>query len=314
MIGIIGSGLAGLTAARVLGVAGLPVSVFDKGRGAGGRLATRRIDGAHFDHGAGILSASGDAFRAALDTACAAGTAASWPPGGSTVVGTPAMKSPFVDLPESVTLHQATRIAAIGQADGDGFILTDTEGSAHGPFQQVICAIPPAQAAELAPPHLAERLRGLVMAPQWTAMLAWSGAIPVTGPLIAPESGPIEKIQVMATKPGRPGTLNAFVVHATPRWTRDHLDLDKPEAARLLLGAFEAQAHSPLPPPDYIAGHRWLYARCETPLGVPFLDAGGGLRFGGDWALGAEAEHAYESGLAMAEAVRAALPAGAVPG
>ena len=58
-IAIIGAGLAGLTAARVLSRAGRGVRVFDKSRGTGGRLATRRGDHGTFNHGAPV--AQGDA-------------------------------------------------------------------------------------------------------------------------------------------------------------------------------------------------------------------------------------------------------------
>ena len=48
---IIGAGLAGLSAANELQLAGYRVLVVDKGRGLGGRLAGRRIGGATFiDH------------------------------------------------------------------------------------------------------------------------------------------------------------------------------------------------------------------------------------------------------------------------
>ena len=51
MIVVIGAGVAGLAAARALGDAGRDVVVVDKGRGVGGRCATRRIDGQSVDHG-----------------------------------------------------------------------------------------------------------------------------------------------------------------------------------------------------------------------------------------------------------------------
>jgi predicted NAD/FAD-dependent oxidoreductase len=49
---VVGAGLAGLAAARDLVERGHEVIVFDKGRGPGGRMATRRIGTATLDHGA----------------------------------------------------------------------------------------------------------------------------------------------------------------------------------------------------------------------------------------------------------------------
>jgi len=41
-VAIIGAGLTGLTAASLLRDAGVEITVFDKSRGLGGRLSTRR--------------------------------------------------------------------------------------------------------------------------------------------------------------------------------------------------------------------------------------------------------------------------------
>ena len=49
---IIGAGMAGISAARTLVQAGHRVSVFEKSRGAGGRMATRETPFGNFDHGA----------------------------------------------------------------------------------------------------------------------------------------------------------------------------------------------------------------------------------------------------------------------
>ena len=51
-VAVVGAGMAGLSAARALVDAGRSVVVFDKGRGIGGRMATRRLGAAVFDHGA----------------------------------------------------------------------------------------------------------------------------------------------------------------------------------------------------------------------------------------------------------------------
>jgi predicted NAD/FAD-dependent oxidoreductase len=49
---IIGAGMTGLTAARRLSDHGVESVLLDKGRAVGGRMATRRIGEARFDHGA----------------------------------------------------------------------------------------------------------------------------------------------------------------------------------------------------------------------------------------------------------------------
>lgn len=64
-VGIEGAGIAGLSCAHVLREAGVPVTLFDKGREPGGRLSTRRGEFA-FDHGAQYFTADDDAFRSAV--------------------------------------------------------------------------------------------------------------------------------------------------------------------------------------------------------------------------------------------------------
>ncbi|MGB3738089.1 MAG: FAD-dependent oxidoreductase, partial [Pontixanthobacter sp.] len=43
-VAIIGAGMAGLSCATQLSAQGFAVRLFDKGRGAGGRMAARRVD------------------------------------------------------------------------------------------------------------------------------------------------------------------------------------------------------------------------------------------------------------------------------
>lgn len=75
---IIGAGLSGLVAARELLAAGKAVHIVDKGRGVGGRLATRRMGRARLDHGAQFFTVRGDEFRATVDAAIDAGVVDVW--------------------------------------------------------------------------------------------------------------------------------------------------------------------------------------------------------------------------------------------
>ena len=83
IIAIVGAGLAGAVAARILHQAGLAVRVYDKGRGVGGRMATRRVAdgparGVIFDHGAQYITARDPAFVDAIQRWGAAGVVSTW--------------------------------------------------------------------------------------------------------------------------------------------------------------------------------------------------------------------------------------------
>jgi len=63
---VVGAGLCGLSAAKTLIQAGHQVTVFDKGRSPGGRMATRRIGPARLDHGAQFFTIRSDPFAALI--------------------------------------------------------------------------------------------------------------------------------------------------------------------------------------------------------------------------------------------------------
>lgn len=81
-VGIIGAGLAGLTCARQLCDRGYTVKLFDKSRGIGGRLATRRVNRANqemaVDHGLPFLTVQGEKTAALIDNLLRENIVTSW--------------------------------------------------------------------------------------------------------------------------------------------------------------------------------------------------------------------------------------------
>lgn len=80
-IAIIGAGLSGLTAGRILAKAGHEVVVFEKSKGYGGRMSTRRRDGASavlMDHGAPYLTGTSPDFRNFIDELLEKGLITRW--------------------------------------------------------------------------------------------------------------------------------------------------------------------------------------------------------------------------------------------
>ncbi len=66
-IAIIGAGMAGITAARTLLKAGHSVTVFEKSKGAGGRMSTRESSWGSFDHGVQYFTIRDPRFEKAIN-------------------------------------------------------------------------------------------------------------------------------------------------------------------------------------------------------------------------------------------------------
>lgn len=70
--------MAGLSTARILTQNGHEVTVLDKGRGVGGRMATRKIELAKADHGAQYFSVKSPEFRLFIDELIAQNIISEW--------------------------------------------------------------------------------------------------------------------------------------------------------------------------------------------------------------------------------------------
>jgi renalase len=306
---IVGAGIAGLACARRLAQEGMQPILFDKGRGIGGRMATRRADGLQFDHGAQYVTAKGAGFTAVLRDLAAAGDAAPWPDGSgrARVVGTPGMATLGKALAAGLDVRQGVQINTIRPGDG-GWLLR--AGDACHAAARVVITVPAPQVAELisADHPLAALLGGVRMDPCLTLM----AGITAPPPYVTREA-PDESLAWIAqdsAKPGRPaGGAVAWVAQASPAFSAAHLE-DSPAAitARMLpmlcdrLGVTADRV-------THAAAHRWRYARVTVSLGQPFLrDAGRSLYLGGDWCIGPRVEAAWTSGTAIAHDLLAQMP------
>ena len=314
-IAVIGAGLTGLLCARRLQDAGLQPVVFEKSRGLGGRLATRRAeDGRAFDHGAQYITARSPGFRTVLESARQAGNADLWCPrlapgmeGRSEdwTVGAPAMNALVRPLAEGLDIRQQSQVTALRRASG-GWCLEGVDDEAGRPFEAVVCAVPAPQAEVLATGEvvLAEHLTAVRIAPCWALMVTFSAAFDPGFDACPPGGEALAWIARNASKPGRTAGRDTWVIHANPEWSSENLELEREEAAARMVALLPAAFGRELPPIDHAVAHRWRYALTTAPLGRPYLASDDGSLFiGGDWCLGARVECAYESGEAMAAAV-----------
>lgn len=319
-IAIVGAGVAGLTAARAVREAGKSVVVFDKGRGVGGRVSTRRTeDGLHFDHGAQFFSAREPEFVSQVERWVAEGVAAEWDARLVDVqngkskpktdqprrfVGTPGMNALAKALATHTDVRCSARVSQITGKPG-AWTLWDDAGASLGDFSRIAVTAPAPQAAELlkplAPP-LAQRLASVEIAPCWAVMAAFDRSLELDFDGAFVHESALSWAARNISKPGRDAP-EAWVLHGAPDWSTEHLELAPDQAAAALFAEF-CSALRVAAQPAYLRAHRWRYALPTKLLDERCLvDAERGLAVGGDWCAGPRVEGAYLSGLALAKAL-----------
>lgn len=300
-IGIVGAGMAGLSCARALADAGRTVTVLDKSRGLGGRLATRRAEnGLQFDHGAQYVTARERGFQDLLASAGAAGAAASWSMGERTgFVGVPAMNGLAKHLAGGLQIRRSFQVDEI-QQHGGGWAVSSQDEVLD--FDILILTAPaPQSEALLGTKHpLARKIRHVKMLPCWTLMAALVEPATVSFRAQRTPDAPLAWIALDSSKPGRT-SRSCWVAQAGPEWSAQHLEDEKTVVRENLLSLLcDALGRSP---EDALHSdvHRWRYARVDVAYGSAFLkDETDSLYLGGDWCLGARVEAAWQSGTAIA--------------
>jgi renalase len=316
-IAVIGAGVSGLACARELSRSDASVTVFERSRGLGGRLGTHRRGEFAFDHGAQFVTARSRSFLQYVGIAERAGAAAPWKPRileddrswsepiEEWHVGTPGMSAFIRPLARNVDLRSGVAVHELLQSQRGWELQTDA-GRLDHVFDAIALAMPAPQALKLIGSHgRAFRHLGEVrMAPCWTAMMAFDVPVDAGAEARRWTSGALSWASCDSSKPRRPSGAQSWVVHATPAWTRAHLEADAVDAARVLLGEFARALGKALPEPVYLHAHRWRHALVERPLGLPCLvDEEMAAGACGDWCIAPRVEAAYESGRSLAHSL-----------
>lgn len=303
-IGIIGAGMTGLACARKLVDAGHDPLLLDKGRGIGGRLATRRAENdLQFDHGAQYVTAKSEGFKSLLNELTAKGAAGEWQMGDRTgFVGTPSMNALAKAQADGLTIRRQTQVTSVLET---GSTWSVTTGDDTLEFDRLIITAPaPQTIALLGDDHpLSKCMAHVTLLPCWTLMAAFEKVPAALKATYHDPDAPLAWIAQESTKPGRANT-NTFVAQASPHWSQSHLELEKPAATDLMLTELCKVLGLDRANMVHADAHRWRYAKVDTPLGSPYLaNAPETLFLGGDWCIGARVEAAWQSGTSIAEKV-----------
>ena len=297
-IAVIGAGISGIACARVLSEAGLSVHVFDKGRRPGGRVSSRTVekDGHDFsfDYGAQYFTVRHPLFRSVTAKLADKGMVVPWPVAGEDAwVGTPRMATLIEGLADGIDIAWGAEVTALSSGKS-GWSVRIGESDLRN-FDQVVLAMPAEQTALLAgagDPELARRAAGSRTEPCWTVMLGFAEPLPIHEDIV---KGPgISSATRNSGKPKRQGG-EAWVVHADPEWSRQHLEHDPEDVEQRLSERFASLIGVTLQP-IFIRAHRWRYALSSSSSEGCYWNEALGLGACGDWLLAPRIESAWISG------------------
>ena len=304
---IIGAGMAGLTAARHLKLHGIDSAVLDKGWKPGGRMATRTVGEARFDHGTQHFGIRDPEFRRIADEWMAAGMVGEWfqshrpnPDGTPNVrhAGRGGMRRLAEHLAEGLTVHNRVRVTRLAVST-DGVVAFSGDGPvASG--RAVIVTPPVPQTLELldsASIRLPNPLRSSLDTVRYHACLAVMARLDGPPGLPAghatPDGGPIAWIGDNEHK--GVSDVPAVTIHSTPGFAADHFHTAADEWTKTL----SDEAGSLLASGIFDAiGHRWRYSEPQHTLdiGATMADAESPVVLAGEVFAGARVEGAFLSG------------------
>ncbi len=278
---VIGAGISGLLIARILHDVGRSVRVLEKGRGFGGRMATRSIDNARFDHGAQYFTVRDPEFQTWVGRWKAAGIARKWfnklpgdpkADGHPRYIGARGISDIAKGLSEGIQVFRETQAKELRWNDPGWTVRTDS-GSVF-PTDQLIITAPVPQALELLdrcgvplPDEDIETLKTVRYEKALAVMAHLNGpsAIPSFGGMKVKES-PLTWLADNQRK--GISDVPAVTLHSDSAFAKTHWDSPDEVHGNLLIESAKPYLGAQV---TKFTCHRWGYARPKQTYGSPFF-------------------------------------------
>jgi predicted NAD/FAD-dependent oxidoreductase len=280
---VIGAGMCGLMAANTLQQLGHTVLVLDKSRGVGGRMATRRIGEAVFDHGAQYFTARNGRFYAHVQRWEADGVVAPWlnvlphthsletmpePEAIDRYRGLRGMTDVPKQMAQELTLHLNARVVRLSRHGSRWRVICESGEGFEAPVVLMTPPIPQnlelLHTSQLSPaPELMARLSAVTYEPCLALMAVLDGPSAVPAPGGLQLSGePLTWIADNQRKGISPEEV-ALTIHAGPRFSRERFEDDEAAIVRDMLAAAAPYLGSATVRTSQL--HRWRYSLVSRP-------------------------------------------------
>jgi len=309
---IVGAGMAGLSAGGELRKRGWGVTLLDKGRAPGGRMATRRIGQHKLDHGAQFFTVRDARFREVVTGWEEEGLATPWfgDDGHVRYRGVEGMNSLTKRMAEGLDVRTGTRVVRVEAAGGGWSVVA--ESGQEFQADALLLTPPSGQSADLMescaeiPAEIVSAMRAIEFDACLALLVVLDGASRVPAPgYVRPDKGPVEWIadntqKGVATRSGARSPAAALTIHARADFSRMYFETAEDQVTGALLQAADPWLGSQVVSSQL---HRWKYAK---PVEAPrpeclFVTVPAPLAVAGDAFGRSRVEAAFLSGLAAAE-------------
>ena len=317
---IIGGGIAGLITATILQRRGIQLTVLDKGRGIGGRLATRRVSQGDsiegiFDYGAQYFSVKNHQFQIWVDDWLRQGVITEWCQGfGAAEVkpryrGINGIRGIAKHLAQNLPVHTGTKVVKVSY---DQQWLVEAEDNQYYQGDVLVMTPPVPQSLALLdasqivlPPDIRSSLEQIEYHSCLAvlALLEKPSNIPKPGG-IALEDDSLVWLGDNYQKGISPNGY-AVTLHATPEFSDAHWDREHTEIADKLFSAASQYLSSTV---TKYQVHRWRYSLPKTFYSEPCLALSElPLVMAGDAFVAPTIEGAVLSGIAAANCLTCSM-------
>lgn len=322
-IAVIGAGISGLAFAKeILKKNNVKITIFEKSRGLGGRMATRSLAPYTFDHGAQHFTIRSDEFRNFLTPYFADGTVQVWKGNVANIspaqmilnssfeephyVACPNMNSLAKRIAENLNVLRETEISSAVEQSNKTWRLFDVKGTDLGVFDWCVMSAPIAQTLRILPDLALSHpeLLNVKMKSNFTLMAGLHEK--QNFPWIAAKvvESPIGWISMNHRKPSRNQTAISLVIQSTCDWAEKNFEQEMQWVQKILLQEAQTLCQIKMSADDICNLQRWRYAIVSHPLKEPFvLNSEKKIAAIGDWCMDPRVESAWFSGYSLAKSI-----------
>ncbi|MDZ7719543.1 MAG: FAD-dependent oxidoreductase [Balneolaceae bacterium] len=334
VIGIIGAGLSGLTAGRILARAGHEVTVFEKSRGYGGRMATRyagKENSSKMDHGLSYFGVKSNEFREFTAELLDQGLIQTWGDNFAAYDGEKFLESAPNQSSEAlytstggmnkigkylarwVDIRTETKVGGLtyfgtNRSKKRSWMMNLTSSNTFE-ADAVIIALPAPQAYGIISSTIDEtntlkivrQIDEVSYQPAFSLMAGYGSEEAPDWEGVICRNSPLEFISNESLK--RDTQETSFVLQTSGGFTKEYRDSDEDTISKKMLGEFAEIAGGWAASPEWQQLHFWRYSRAQKVINSPYLeleDEDAPLALTGDYLNGNTVDDSYRSGYMLA--------------